>query len=45
MRFRPRVWGEVSLGSEDSGKFRNPGDSYETCKPSYFVRWQVAFKF
>ena len=26
-------------------EFFNPGDYYETSKPSYFVRWQVTFKF
>lgn len=26
-------------------EFFNPGDYYETDKPSYFVRWQVDFKF
>ena len=26
-------------------EFFNPGDYYETDKPSYFLRWQLEFKF
>lgn len=44
------TWGECAEeGTEIFGhllaEFFNPGDYFETDKPSWFVRWQVDFKF
>lgn len=42
-------WNEPERGLEIYGhlitEFFNPGDYYATDKPSWFVRWQVEFKF
>ena len=46
---RKLTWGESEGRCEIFGhilaEFFNPGDYYETDKPSWFVRWQVDFKF
>ena len=46
---RQLSWGEHDHGCEIFGhilaEFFNPGDYYETEKPSWFVRWQIDFRF